>query len=106
MPMTKHQKIDKLARLCEGAATWGKTSELQVFILHESKDRLVSTSGYYSADMLVNLAYWLAKEHPEAISRARMVLVEEMGATAVKEKESAVEDAVSGGGELTVVAKD
>lgn len=89
--MDKHQKLAKLARMCEEATAWAKKSEIQVFALYEAKDKMVERVGYFSEDMLVNLAYWLAKEHPAAISRARMVMIEEMGQDAVKRAEDATE---------------
>lgn len=95
--MTKHQKLAKLARQCEEATSWAKKNELQVFCLYEDKDRMVSRVGNYSVEMLVNLAYWLAKEHPDAISRARMFLIEEMGVAKVKETEEAADASVATG---------
>ena len=94
--MTKHQAIDKLVRQAEEMRKHAAKSGLQCFIFHEVKDHKVALDGHYSEDLVVNIAAHIGFNHPSAIQRARMMMMDMAGRQKVEEVEKTTESVVLG----------
>lgn len=92
--MTKHQSLGKLQKLVEQVAAHCKAHDLQFFICYEVKDNKITIEGRHSEELLVNVAAHLGLNHPAAVHRARMLMMEVAGRQRVESIEKAADGAV------------
>lgn len=86
-PLTKEQRVAKLARYCESAVKYAKDHGLQVLIFHEADNHQLSLSQNCTTEMWVNVAAHCGIHHPDEVRRARMIMVELMGQEKVKSQD-------------------
>lgn len=94
--MDKHQKLEGLHRRAEELAAYAKKHGLQCFAIYEVKDHQVGIQQHCTEELLVNLCAHVGMNHPTAIHRARMVMLEQMGRKAVEQHEAKAEALVLG----------
>lgn len=92
--MDKHQKLDGLGRRAEELVAHAKKHGLQCFVIYEVKDHQVGIQQHCTEELLVNLAAHIGMNHPAAIHRARMIMIEQMGRKEVEAKEAEAEKAI------------
>ena len=85
MKPTKAQSLKKLELLAEQVLKHCEKHNLQCFIYHEAPDHQVSLAQNCSEELLVNIAAHLGINHPQAVVKAREVIVNIMGAQKAKE---------------------
>jgi len=65
-----------------------KKSGLQFFVCHEVRDQKITIEGLHSEELLVNIAAHLGLNHPTAVHRARMLMMEIAGRQKVEQIEA------------------
>lgn len=76
---TKEQNLKKLELLAEQMRKHCEKHNLQCFVYHEAPNHQVAVSQYCSEELLVNIAAHLGINHPQAIVRAKEIMIRVMG---------------------------
>lgn len=91
--MTKEQALNKLALLIEQARKHAEAHGLQVFTFYEAKEQQVAKTGHCTPELLVNIAADMAMNHPDAVRRARALMMEHIGRSHVEGLERPIAEA-------------